>query len=92
MVVFFCYWCGIVAGMGFPTFVADHGCVSSPPNMMIHMALVKKISWVKDFHGTKEGKWSFRLMPFRLKSFRLTCLVTSPNFFRRNVFYFGHFA
>ena len=39
-----------------------------------------------------EGKWSFRLMPFRLKSFRLTCLVTSPNFFRRNVFYFGHFA
>ena len=38
------------------------------------------------------GKWSFRLMPFRLKSFRLTCLVTSPNFFRRNVFYFGHFA
>ena len=30
---------GIVAGMGFPTFVADHGCVSSPPNMMIHMAL-----------------------------------------------------
>ena len=28
-----------VAGMGFPTFVADHGCVSSPPNMMIHMAL-----------------------------------------------------
>ena len=25
--------------MGFPTFVADHGCVSSPPNMMIHMAL-----------------------------------------------------
>ena len=39
-----------------------------------------------------DGKWSFRLMPFRLKSFRLTCLVTSPNFFRRNVFYFGHFA
>ena len=30
---------GMVAGMGFPTFVADHGCVSSPPNMMIHMAL-----------------------------------------------------
>ena len=30
---------GIVASMGFPTFVADHGCVSSPPNMMIHMAL-----------------------------------------------------
>ena len=30
---------GIVADMGFPTFVADHGCVSSPPNMMIHMAL-----------------------------------------------------
>ena len=25
--------------MGFPTFVADHGCVSSSPNMMIHMAL-----------------------------------------------------
>ena len=35
-----CYWStGIVAGMGFPTCVADHGCVSSPPNMMIHMAL-----------------------------------------------------
>ena len=35
-----CYWStGIVASMGFPTFVADHGCVSSPPNMMIHMAL-----------------------------------------------------
>ena len=31
---------GIVASMGFPTFVADHGCVSSPPNMIIHMALV----------------------------------------------------
>ena len=30
---------GIVACMGFPTFVTDHGCVSSPPNMMIHMAL-----------------------------------------------------
>ena len=29
---------GIVAGMGSPTFVADNGCVSSPPNM-IHMAL-----------------------------------------------------
>ena len=28
-VVSFCYWStGIVAGMGFPTFVADHGCVS----------------------------------------------------------------
>ena len=40
LVVFFCYWStGIVAGMGFPTFVADHGCVSSPPNMTIHMAL-----------------------------------------------------
>ena len=44
--------------------------------------------------GLKDGKWSFRLMPFRLKSFRLTCLVTSPNFFRRNVFYLvnGHLA
>ena len=31
---------GIVAGMGFPTFVADHGFVSSPRNMMIHMARV----------------------------------------------------
>ena len=30
---------GIVANMVFPTFVADHGCVSSPPNVMIHMAL-----------------------------------------------------
>ena len=31
LVVSFCYWsAGIVAGMGFPTFVADHGCVSSP--------------------------------------------------------------
>ena len=30
---------GVVAGMVFPTFVADHGCVSSPPNMMIHIAL-----------------------------------------------------
>ena len=40
LVVFFCYWStGIVASMGFPTFVADHGCVSSPPKMMIHMAL-----------------------------------------------------
>ena len=40
LVVFFCYWStGIVAGMGSPTFVADHGCVSSPPNMMTHMAL-----------------------------------------------------
>ena len=38
--VVFCYWSTvIVAGLGFPTFVADHGCVSSPPNMMIHMAL-----------------------------------------------------
>ena len=37
---FFCYWStGIVAGMGFPIFVEDHGCVSSPPNMMMHMAL-----------------------------------------------------
>ena len=37
LVVSFCYWStGIVAGMGFPTFVADHRCVSSPPNMMIH--------------------------------------------------------
>ena len=37
---FFCYWStGIVTGMGFPTFVADQGYVSSPPNMMIHMAL-----------------------------------------------------
>ena len=40
LVVFFCYWStGIVAGMGFPSFVADYGCVCSPPNMMIHMAL-----------------------------------------------------
>ena len=39
LVVPFCYWStGIVSCMGFPTFVADHGCVSSPPNMMIHMA------------------------------------------------------
>ena len=37
VVVFFVT--GIVAGMGFPTVVADHGCVSSPPNMMIDMAL-----------------------------------------------------
>ena len=37
LVVFFVT--DIVAGMGFPTFVADHGCVSSLPNMMIHMAL-----------------------------------------------------
>ena len=38
--LFFCYrTTGIVAGMVFPTFVADHGCVSSPPNMMIHLAL-----------------------------------------------------
>ena len=28
-----------VASMGFPTFVAHHGCVSSHPNMMIHTAL-----------------------------------------------------
>ena len=35
----FIFVTGIVASMGFPTFVADHGCVSSPPNMMIHMAL-----------------------------------------------------
>ena len=28
LVVSFCYWSsGITAGMGFPTFVADHGCV-----------------------------------------------------------------
>ena len=41
LVVFFCYWStGIVAGMGFPNFVADHGSVSSPPNMMMHMALI----------------------------------------------------
>ena len=40
LVVYFWYWSsGIVAGMGFPTFVADHGCVFSPINMMIHMAL-----------------------------------------------------
>ena len=32
---------GRVASMGFSTFVADHGCVSSPPNMMIHMAKKK---------------------------------------------------
>ena len=30
---------GLVAGMWFPTFVADHGCRSFSPNMMIHMAL-----------------------------------------------------
>ena len=34
--------------------------------------------------STATEKWSFRLTPFRLKSFRLTCLVISPNFFRRN--------
>ena len=34
---------GIVAGMVFPTFVADHGCVASPPNMMIHMALKRTL-------------------------------------------------
>ena len=40
LVVFFCYWStGIVAGMEFLTFIADHGCVSSPPNMLTHMAL-----------------------------------------------------
>ena len=40
LLVFFWYWStGIVAGMGFPTFVADHECVSFPLNMMIHMAL-----------------------------------------------------
>ena len=36
LVVFFVP--GTVAGMVFPTFVEDHGCVSSP-NMMIHRAL-----------------------------------------------------
>ena len=39
----------IVAGMGLPTFVANHGCVSSPPDMMIHMALYytcdKQVFW-----------------------------------------------
>ena len=40
LVVIFCNWStGLVASMGFPTFVAHHGCVSSPPNMMMHMAL-----------------------------------------------------
>ena len=40
LVVLFCYWSiGIVTSMGLPTFVADHGCVSSPPNMMMHKAL-----------------------------------------------------
>ena len=40
MVVLFCYWTtGIVAGMRFRTSGAEHGCVSSHPNMMIHMAL-----------------------------------------------------
>ena len=27
----------VVAGMELPPFVADHECVSSPPNMMTHM-------------------------------------------------------
>ena len=32
LAVSFCYWStGIVAGMGFPTFVADHECVLLPP-------------------------------------------------------------
>ena len=30
---------GIVASMWFPAFVADHGCVSSHLNIMIHMAI-----------------------------------------------------
>ena len=30
---------GIVTGMGFDPFVADHGYVPSPPNMMTHRAL-----------------------------------------------------
>ena len=30
---------GIVAGMVFPSFFADHRCVPSPPNMMTHMKL-----------------------------------------------------
>ena len=37
LVVIFCYWStGIVASMGFPTFVADHGCVFSPQHDDTH--------------------------------------------------------
>ena len=33
------YWSTrIVGGMGFPPFVADHRCVSFPPNMMTYVA------------------------------------------------------
>ena len=47
---------GIVAGMGFPTFVADNGCVSSPSNMMIHKALDWwRRSMISD-RGKKEKK------------------------------------
>ena len=28
---------------GFPTFVADHRCVSSPRNMLIHMHLIDDV-------------------------------------------------
>ena len=42
----------IVASIGFPTFVADHGAVSSPPNMMIHMAL----DWWRRFLISDRGK------------------------------------
>ena len=63
---------GIVAGMGLSTFVADHGCVSSPPNMMILMALdwwrrsmisdseekkiILNLSGVNDFEIVLEGR------------------------------------
>ena len=40
LIVLCYYWfTGTVAGLGFPSFVADNGCVSSPPNMMTHMTL-----------------------------------------------------
>ena len=45
--------------MGFPTFVADHGCVSSPPNMMIHMALDWwRRSMISDREKKRKTRWT----------------------------------
>ena len=58
--------------MGFPTFVADNGCVSYPPNMMIHMAL--------------DGAGTFRHQPFgRQKFLPISATIMSPKCPIKNV-------
>ena len=89
LVVSFCDWStGIVAGMGIPTFVADHGCVSSPPNEQ-QTELANKRTDVLYYNimstEAKHARKKAYIETIDIKLANLSLSILSSCFFRRVV-------